>query len=56
MDIFQFEQFQAIAECGSMRAAADKLYLSQPTISHNIKKLESELGASCSRGRATSCG
>ena len=44
MDIFQFEQFQAIAECGSMRAAADKLYLSQPTISHNIKRLESELG------------
>ena len=44
MDIFQFEQFQAIAECGSMRAAASKLYLSQPTLSHNIKKLESELG------------
>ena len=44
MDIFQFEQFQMIAECGTMREAAERLFLSQPTLSHNIKKLESELG------------
>lgn len=44
MDIYQFEQFQMIAECGTMREAADRLFLSQPTLSHNIKKLESELG------------
>lgn len=44
MDIFQFEQFQMIAECGTMREAATRLFLSQPTLSHNIKKLESELG------------
>ena len=44
MEINQFEQFRAIAECGTMSDAAKKLYLSQPTISHNLKKLESELG------------
>ena len=44
MEIFQFEQFQMIAECGTMREAADRLFLSQPTLSHNLKKLESELG------------
>ena len=44
MDIFQFEQFQMIAECGTMREAAERLFLSQSTLSHNIKKLEAELG------------
>ncbi len=44
MDIYQFEQLQMIAECGTMREAAERLFLSQPTLSHNIKKLESELG------------
>ena len=44
MEIFQFEQFQMIAECGTMREAAERLFLSQPTLSRNIKKLESELG------------
>ena len=44
MEIFQFEQFQMIAECGTMREAAERLFLSQPTLSHNLKKLESELG------------
>lgn len=44
MEIHQLEQFQAIAECRTMREAADKLYLSQPALSQNLKKLESELG------------
>ena len=44
MEIYQFKQFQMIAECGTMREAAERLFLSQPTLSHNIKKLESELG------------
>ena len=54
MEIYQFEQFRAIAECGIMREAAEKLYLSQPTLSHNLKKLEGELGCRLfdrSRGR-----
>lgn len=44
MEIFQFEQFQMIVECGTMREAAERLFLSQPTLSHNLKKLEAELG------------
>ena len=44
VELFQLEQFQAIAECGTMREAAEKLYLTQPTLSRNLKKLESELG------------
>ena len=44
MEIFQFEQFQMIAECGTMREAAERLFLSQSTLSHNLKKLEAELG------------
>lgn len=44
MEFHQLEQFAAIASCGTMREAARKLYLSQPTLSHNLKKLESELG------------
>lgn len=46
MEISQLEQFRAIAECKTMREAAEKLYLSQPTLSYNLKKLESELGCS----------
>ena len=61
MDIFQFEQFQKIVECGTMREAAEKLFLSQPTLSHNIKKLEAELGCelftrSSNQLRLTPCG
>lgn len=44
MEFHQLEQFAAIASCGTMREAAESLYLSQPTLSHNLKKLESELG------------
>ena len=44
MEFYQLEQFLAIASTGTMRKAAESLYLSQPTLSHNLKKLESELG------------
>ena len=44
MEFHQLEQFLAIASTGTMRKAAESLYLSQPTLSHNLKKLESELG------------
>lgn len=37
VELFQLEQFQAIAECGTMREAAEKLYLTQPTLSRNLK-------------------
>lgn len=44
MEISQFEQFRMIAQCGTMSEAAKRLYVSQPTLSYNLKQLESELG------------
>ena len=44
MEIHQLEQFKTITECRTMREAADRLYLSQPALSQNLKKLEAELG------------
>lgn len=44
MEIHQLEQFKAIAESRTMREAADKLFISQPALSQNLKKLEAELG------------
>lgn len=38
------EQFVAVAEAGSFMAAAEKLRLSQPTLSYNVKRLEETLG------------
>ena len=44
MEMLQLEQFLAIIDAPSMRAAADRLYISQPALSHNLRKLEDELG------------
>ena len=44
MDLRQFEVLRAIAETGSFRAAAGRLRLTQPAISHQLKRLEDELG------------
>lgn len=44
MEIHQLEQFETIANSRTMREAADKLFLSQPALSQNLKKLEAELG------------
>lgn len=38
------EQFLAIAEAGSYVAASEKLHVSQPALSYNLKKLEANLG------------
>lgn len=43
MDLKQLEVLRAIAETGSFRAAADRLLLTQPAISHHLKRLEEEL-------------
>lgn len=40
----QLEAFLAVAEFKSYRAAAEKLYLSQPSLSSRIQALERELG------------
>ncbi len=44
MDLKQFDALRAIAETGSFHAAADKLGLTQPAVSHQIRRLEAELG------------
>src|SRR5690606_20430974 len=41
----QFQQFIAVAEHGSYRQAAEKLFVAQPALSVSIQKLEAEVGA-----------
>lgn len=43
MDFKQLQSFIAVVECKSFTQAAKKLYLSQPSISTHIQKLEEEL-------------
>jgi DNA-binding transcriptional LysR family regulator len=44
MDLYQINYFLAIVETGSFTKAADSLFVSQPSLSAGIKKLEQELG------------
>ncbi len=44
MEFFQLEQIRAIGQHGTISAAAKSMYLTQPTLSHNLKKIEAELG------------
>ena len=44
MDFKSFSYFIAIAEQGSMSAAAQQLHISQPTLSYQLSALEHELG------------
>lgn len=44
MNIQQMRYVAAIANNGSFREAAKKLYISQPSLSHAIKELETEIG------------
>lgn len=46
MEIYQLQYFLAIAENGSFTKASAALYVSQPSLSSGIKKLEKELGVS----------
>jgi len=44
MDVTLLRSFVAVATCGSFSAAADRLHLSQSSISHQVARLEAELG------------
>lgn len=46
MDLYQVRYFLTIAETGSFSRAAERLYMSQPSLSTGIKKLEKEFGVS----------
>jgi DNA-binding transcriptional LysR family regulator len=43
MDIYQIRYFVAIVETGGFTKAAERLFVSQPSLSAGIKKLEQEL-------------
>lgn len=44
MDLRQLEALRTIAETGSFASAAERLRLTQPALSHQIRNLEEELG------------
>jgi LysR family nitrogen assimilation transcriptional regulator len=44
MELRQLRYFVAIAECGSFSRAAEKVFVAQSALSHQIAQLESELG------------
>lgn len=44
MDLYQIRYFLAIAETSSFTKAAERLFVSQPSLSAGIKKLEKEMG------------
>ncbi|BBX76195.1 LysR family transcriptional regulator [Mycobacterium shinjukuense] len=54
MELYQLRYFQMVAECGTLREAAEKLAVSQSAVSRAIAMLESEIGVELftRRGRA----
>lgn len=45
IEIRHFQLIKMISDAGSMTKASEKLFLTQPTLSHQLKEIESKLGA-----------
>ena len=45
MELMQVEMFVAVVEEGSVQAAAERVFRTQPAVSMSLKKLEEEIGA-----------
>ena len=46
IEMYQLEQLLAVVECGTLSGAAEKLHLSQPSLSRAMQRLETELHVS----------
>ena len=46
MELAQLRYFCSVAKCQNMSKASSELYVTQPTLSQSVKRLESELGCS----------
>lgn len=44
IEIFRLEQLEAFSRLGTLTAAANELHISQPALTHSMKKLEEEFG------------
>ncbi len=53
MDFKDLKYMIAVAECGSVTAAAKKLYISQPSLSYVISRVEEDLGVKLFDRRST---
>ena len=44
IDLNQLQQFAAVAKCGTLSSAAERLFISQPALTRSMQKLENDLG------------
>lgn len=55
MDLVQLEIFKAVAEQGSISAAAQHIHRVPSNLTTRIKQLEEDLGVGCSFARRVAC-
>ena len=53
MDLRKLEAFLTVANTGKYTDAAEKLFVSQSSLSKQMAQMERELGSNCLRRRAT---
>ncbi|HZV51329.1 MAG TPA: LysR family transcriptional regulator [Candidatus Dormibacteraeota bacterium] len=56
MELHQLRYFVTAAGEETFTRAAERLYITQPSLGEQIRKLESELGTALSSGSAAACG